>query len=40
MSEDEQTNPEHIDGQLPTLQDIFPDEIFKKLKKKLQGSIK
>jgi hypothetical protein len=29
---------EHIDGQLPQLTDIFPDDLFKKLKKKMKGS--
>jgi len=38
VSEEEQ-NPEHIDGQLPQMSDVFPDEVFKKLKKKMKESL-
>jgi len=38
--EEEQNNPEHIDGQLPQLSDVIPDEVYKKLKKKMQDSFK
>lgn len=36
MSEEQKYDPEHIDGQLPQLQDIFPDELFQKIKKKIK----
>jgi len=41
VSEDEQqSNPEHIDGQLPQLSDVIPDEVYVKLKKKMKESLK
>ena len=38
--EEEQNNPERIDGQLPQLSDVIPDDVYKKLKKKMQDSLK
>lgn len=39
MSEDE-NNPEHIDGQLPQLNDVIPDDVYDKIKKKMKESLK
>lgn len=33
----EQQNPEKIDGQLPTIQDIFNDDDIDKIKKKMKN---
>lgn len=40
MSEEEDQNPERIEGQLPQLSDVIPDEVYKKIKKKIQDSLK
>ena len=37
MSTEEEQNPERIDGQLPQLSDVIPDEVFEKIKKKDEG---
>jgi hypothetical protein len=37
---EEDNNPEHIDGQLPQLSDVISEEVYKKLKKKMQDSLK
>jgi hypothetical protein len=42
MSEEErdiENNPEKIDGQLPTIQDIFDDDAIDKIKKKLKSQL-
>jgi|TARA_B110000116_G_C16222293_1_gene309993 hypothetical protein len=39
-SDDEPQNPEHIDGQLPQLIDVIDPEIYKKMKKKMQDSLR
>jgi len=40
VSEEEDQNQEHIEGQLPQLSDVIPDEVYKKIKKKIQDSLK
>lgn len=35
--DDEQQNPEKIDGQLPTIQDVFNDDDINKIKKKMKN---
>jgi len=40
VSEEEDQNPERIEGQLPQLSDVIPDEVYKKIKKKIQDSLK
>ncbi len=38
MSEEE-TNPEKIEGQIPTIQDVFNDDLVNKIKKKLKSQL-
>jgi hypothetical protein len=40
VSETEEENPERIDGQLPQLNDVIPDEVYKKIKKNMKDSLK
>jgi len=40
VSEEEDQNPERIEGQLPQLSDVIPDEVYKKIRKKIQDSLK
>jgi hypothetical protein len=40
VSEEEDQNQERIEGQLPQLSDVIPDEVYKKIKKKIQDSLK
>jgi len=39
VSTEEEQNPERIDGQLPQLSDVIPDEVYQKLKKKMKESL-
>ena len=40
MSEEDKSNPEHIDGQLPQLSDVIPDDVYQRIKKKMKESLK
>jgi hypothetical protein len=39
VSTEEEQNPERIDGKLPQLSDVIPDEVFEKIKKKMKESL-
>jgi hypothetical protein len=36
---EEDSNPEHIEGQLPQLMDVIDPDVFKKLKKQMKESL-
>ena len=36
---EEEFNPEKIEGQLPTIQDVFSDDLMAKIKKKLKRQL-